>query len=270
MIRTLLQLRKSVQRLSPRLLIIWGLCLFLNSLVNAAIPGPIEARLTDRWQIVGTGYKPGTRQILFYEYHTFSLDQDGYIEARYIEYRLPDNTLKSIKEIDYSNENTWTPNFRYDDQEVGYRVGVEVQQNSGRLYRYSEKTSLEESREAINPNTVVDAGFDAYIQHVWPRLEKNEKVAFDFLAPLKLNHYGFTLQLKHQNQGVCYIEMNLDWLIMDLLFDPVQLEYDCKTRRLMRYQGMTNLRDKDHRQMKAEIYYQWNTNYPPFRFDSKK
>ncbi len=234
-----------------------------GSLMAGANSSSVEKRLSD-WQIIGTGYKPGTQEVIFYEYHRFILDEAGYIQKRYVEYRLPDQSLKSVKEIDYSTGPAWRPSFTYDDKEVGYQVGVTVENGEGLLYRASEATGYESARLSIQTNTVIDAGFDAYIQHVWPRLEKQESVPFEFFAPLKLSRYSFAIQLTSQRQGVCQIEMSLKWWLVDWFLAPVSLEYDCSTRRLLRYQGITNLRDTNHDQYSADIHYQWQGDYPPF------
>lgn len=219
--------------------------------------------------MIGTGYKPGTQEVLFYEYHNFILDDDGYIVNRYVEYHLPDHTLKSVKRLDYSKAAPWTPSFTYDDQEVGYQVGVEVTATSARLYRYSEKTSLEEITLPLSTNTVVDAGFDAFIQQAWAKLEQDQEVSFEVFAPLKLDSYQFSLKMNNQSEGTCYLQMALDWWPVDLFISPVKLEYDCATRRILRYQGITNLRDRNHDQYTADIHYQWMGEYPPFRFASE-
>lgn len=218
------------------------------------------------WQMMGTGYKPGTQEVLFYEYHKYFLDPEGYIIGRYVEYHLPDQSLKSVKTLDYSKSPPWTPSFEYDDYEVGYQVGVDVSSSSARLYRYSEETSLEEARLPMTSLTVVDAGFDAFIQHVWTKLEQQQEVGFEVFAPLKLDSYQFSLKLVDQVDGMCHFQMALDWWPVDLFISPVKLEYDCATRRLLRYQGITNLRDRNYDQYEADIHYQWMSEYPPFRF----
>jgi hypothetical protein len=223
------------------------------------------------WQMMGVGYKPGSTEIRFYEYHKFLLDSEGYITGRYVEYRNPDHSLKSVKHIRYSNQAPWTPNLAYDDYELEYQVGVDVKGKRSRLYRFSEATSMEESFETIASNTVVDAGFDAYIQHIWPRLEQGETVEFEFLAPLKLTRYPFSLKKvdssTSSSDDLCQIEMELNWWPISLFFNPVQLEYECQTKRLMRYQGLTNLRGRDNKQYQADIRYQWRADFPPFRFN---
>lgn len=251
------------------LVVCLGLLLSSAGMASAEMASaePVLDASNQTWQMVGTGYKPGTDEVLFYEYQRFLLDSEGFIVGRYIEYRLPDHSLKSVKELDYAlDRSPWLPSFRYKDQEVGYEVGVDISNQQSRLYRYSERTSLEESYQALNINTIVDAGFDAYVQHVWPRLLKGEVVEFEFLAPLKLDRYAFELSFMAEENGICHLEMSLDWWLVELLIDPVQLHYDCQTRRILRYQGLTNLRDKNHKQYKADIHYQWLGEFPPFRF----
>lgn len=217
------------------------------------------------WHIVGTGYRPGTQEVLFYEYHRLSFDEQGSIQTRHVEYRLPDHTLKSVKTIDYSSGNSWTPSFSYEDLQAGYRVGVEVDAGFGRLYRESKGEAYEETRLSISELTVIDAGFDAFIQKVWPRLTQKEDVLFSIFAPLKLDQYDFSIRMVQRVENQCHLEMSLDWWPVELFISPVQLEYDCDTQRLLRYQGITNLRDNNLDQYTADIHYQWFSDYLPFR-----
>ncbi len=219
----------------------------------------------DKWTLIGTGYKPGTDQVLFYEYSEFELDSLGFIIQRRVEYRLPDGSLKSVKVVDYDAEPAWTPSFTYEDYQLNSTVGVLHDGNDAKLFRRLDDSLQEQGIELIYENTVIDAGFDAYIQFVWPRLLNNEVVAFDVLSPLKFSRYAFELKMKEPSENLCFIEMSLDWWPISLFIDPVQLTYDCATKKLLRYQGLTNLRDSDNNQYRADIHYQWLKEYPPFR-----
>ncbi|GAA3909766.1 hypothetical protein [Litoribacillus peritrichatus] len=256
---------------------LWVLILGGHSSFSGASPVAIPHLDDQPWVMAGVGYQPGTREVLFYEYHRFDLDDEGYVKQRYVEYRHPDGELKSVKQIEYRPGTPWTPKFHYRDLELDYQVGVDVtrndvtsnrgnQQRLGLMYSKVAQEAKEQASARLMPNTVIDAGFDAYIQKVWPKLTEGDTVSFEFLAPLKLTQYDFSLKKVSENKDICELEMSLDWWPIDLLIDPVKLSYQCSSKQLMRYQGLTNLRDEKGDQYTADIHYQWFKAYPPFRF----
>jgi hypothetical protein len=88
---------------------------------------------------------------------------------------------------------------------------------------------------------------------------EGDTINFSFAVPSRLEWIDFRLIPLAQKDGTLTVEMRLKSRWIAWLLDPVFLSYDIKSKRLLTYRGLTNIRTIDGDGIKAEIRYE----YPP-------
>jgi hypothetical protein len=111
-----------------------------------------------------------------------------------------------------------------------------------------------------NSDWVVDAGFDNYVRSKWDTLDAGDPVKFPFLVP------GFEKPLKMRAQRsasesctieeLC-LEIVLDSWLLGLLVDPIALSYSRSERKLLRFRGISNIRDVNGESFSVDIVYEY-------------
>jgi hypothetical protein len=105
---------------------------------------------------------------------------------------------------------------------------------------------------------VVDAGFDEFVRAKWSELERGDSLHTPFLVPSRLDAVGFKVR-KLRNTTVdgaaasvlrLSVSGAVGWFLPD-----IEVTYRQRDRRLLRYEGLTNIRDAEGALLKARIEF---------------
>jgi hypothetical protein len=223
----------------------------------------------------GTAYSLDDNQVLYREDHTLTM-KDGQPIERTTLYYDADNQLFAEKNNRYrsqfnnpdsnnadsnnaDSDNPATPDFMLTDDRYGYSESME---QDGKRWRVEYKEPEESGNKILSKpdyTPVIDAGFDEFVRAHWNDLMKGDTVNFSFAVPSRLEWIDFRLIPLAQKDGTLTVEMRLKSRWIAWLLDPVFLSYDIKSKRLLTYRGLTNIRTIDGDGIKAEIRY----TYPP-------
>ncbi len=169
-------------------------------------------------------------------------------EYRVVHYQCPENdAIFARKEIDYSLSREM-PRFTLTDMPAGYVEGLRTLADN-RVQVFQVPGPNRSERNALLPKSesvVADAGFDEFLRRVWPALQRGETVRFAFLVPSRLHAFQFRVT-KNRDEivagtAVSVMRLGLAGLIGRFL-PEIEASYRTSDRVLMRYQGLTNLRD---------------------------
>ncbi|MEH6568488.1 MAG: hypothetical protein V7709_05400 [Halioglobus sp.] len=141
---------------------------------------------------------------------------------------------------------------------LDYRTGPHSPSLVVKNFRKAEQADLTLTG---NPDWVVDAGFDNYVRSKWDVLDSGEVVKFPLLVP------GFEKPLKMRAQRVdeesCFaaelcLEIVLDSWLLGMLVDPITVSYSRPEKKLLRFQGISNLRGIDGESLDVDIRYHYS------------
>jgi hypothetical protein len=218
----------------------------------------------------GTAYSLDDNQVLYREDHTLTM-KDGQPIERTTLYYDADNQLFAEKNNRYrsqfnnpdsnntDSDSPATPDFMLTDDRYGYSESME---QDGKRWRVEYKEPKESGNKILSKpdyTPVIDAGFDEFVRAHWNDLMEGDTVNFSFAVPSRLEWIDFRLIPLAQKDGTLTVEMRLKSRWIAWLLDPVFLNYDLKSKRLLTYRGLTNIRTIDGDGIKAEIRYE----YPP-------
>jgi len=232
------------------------LLLTLLSVASPGIPAvaaDISTPQRSITEIHGEARTPGGDALLYAEQH-YIRHEAGEPSERLVLYRCPDGQAFARKTVDYGDA-LQAPEFVLEDVRFGYREGFA--DGAGFIRR---DAGSPEQREAIRAGAalVVDAGFDEFVRAKWDALQRGDKVALDFLIPSRLAAYGFKLQrLRSEQQfgeSATVFRLSLSGMF-GWFADAIDVSYRDSDRRLMRFEGLTNIRRDDGESHVARIEF---------------
>ncbi|MBK8284583.1 MAG: hypothetical protein IPK97_06665 [Ahniella sp.] len=176
------------------------------------------------------------------EHHWLRYQGPRLVERR-VRYLCADGQPFAEKRVDYT-ASRFAPEFELSDARSGYREGLRGAGASAEVFVQSKRGATAETAAlARTPTVVADAGFDEYLLEKWEGLAAGESLRFDFLVPSERKAIGFKVR-DVSEPGSPFIVARLSlgsWLAF--LAPSLDAHYDRQTRRLVRYEGLSNLRD---------------------------
>jgi hypothetical protein len=201
------------------------------------------ATLTEQ---VAEARTPGEHGALLYREQHLLRSEGAQPRERLVVYRCPGGAAFARKRIDYT-ASAQAPAFALEDRRSGYAEGMR-RAAGGRveLYFRADAAAPERRGALPAPPMVADAGFDEFIRARWAGLLAGEAQPLQFAVPARLR----TMQFEVQRIGSGHVDgedaqrfrLRLGgWL--GLVAPHIDVAYGAQTRRLLRFEGLGNLRD---------------------------
>lgn len=230
-----------LQRLSPNdksLRFIAGVLLFGGFLLPA-LPALADTLRFEE----AIARSPGQDAPLYRERH-WTRYESGRASERLVLYLCPDGTPFGRKHVDY-RASAQAPAFEFTDARSGYREGLRRVAGKASVW-FREARGSERSAAVTANRLVADAGFDTFIRTHWPALTSGQAVALSFAVPARLGSLDFKLRRVTQTtiagEPAHVFRLSLGgWL--GLIAPAIDVAYGKQSRRLLRFEGMSNLRD---------------------------
>lgn len=175
---------------------------------------------------------------------------------RLVVYTCPDGRPFARKTI-LENSDAQAPDFSLRDARWGYREGVRGSGDAREAFVQRTPEQAEKSAPLDLPaDGVIDAGFDAYVRRHWEALARGDILRFDFLVPSKRAFYAFDLSRLEAASDAAHLTLRLalgTWYAF--LAPHIDVTYDRRTRRLLRFSGMSNIRDATLKNLDVRIEF---------------
>lgn len=209
--------------------------------VAIAAAAPARAAITFE---EGVAREPGSGRLLYREHHLVRREQGRALE-RLVLYRCPGGTAFARKHVDYRASAT-APAFALEDARLGYREGLRRGASRGELFVRDARGAPERSAPVGGEGLVADAGFDEFIRAHWRPLLAGEAVPLRFVVPSRLESLGFRVRrvgsARVGDEAAVVFRLRLGgWL--GWLAPHIDVAYGRDSRRLLRFEGLSNLRD---------------------------
>ncbi len=227
-----------------RQLLLWALC------SCTALSAAAEGRT-----FIGFATDPSSGELRYREIHREWADAEGdRLETSYVG---PGGEVLAVREVDFSGDDL-APAFRLEDLRTGRVVGMDRVGGGVEPFRRSSATDQIERRRLEEPSLLVaDAGFDRFVAAVWDRLVAGEAVEAEFLAPSRLRTVRCTMRRVAEGtddgQPTVTFRMGAANALIRLVAPEVDVTYHRQSRRLLRYEGPSNIRGVDGRPMVVRI-----------------
>ena len=211
----------------------------------------------DRMRVrTGVACDRSSGEPLYRELHEERWKGSRLVEDR-VTYSRPDGEVFATKRVDYRADLV-APEFELIDSATGHGEALE-RQGETLVVRYRASQG-EPARSATVPSTVgliADAGFDRFIAGSWDRLVAGEPVVRPFLIPSRLGSVDMRIRRLSRggDEGAVAFEVAIDSALLRLVVPAIRVWYDAATRALLRYEGTSNLRGADGRNLDVTIVF---------------
>jgi hypothetical protein len=198
---------------------------------------------------------PGGGALLYREQHLLR-SEGGRPRERLVLYRCADGRAFARKLLDYA-ASAQAPAFALDDRRAGYREGMRRLGARVELYVQARGDAVERVATLPAAPAVVDAGFDEFVRAHWRELESGQALPLQFALPARGRALSFQLQKLRQarvaGEDATVFRLRLGGLL-GLVAPHIDVAYATQSRRLLRFEGLGNLRDAGgRRQLEARI-----------------
>jgi hypothetical protein len=205
-----------------------------------------------------TGYARdlATGALLYVETHAVTGAGTAH-EKRVVLYRCEESSAPFARKLlTYGSERT-RPEFDFVDARSGF---AEMLGRSGRSLLVSARPGAYEPMRtrALQrvERLVADAGFDEFVRASWDALARGAAIEVPFLVPSRLDSVSFRVRKTRDTQidGAAATVFRLSpagplgWFLPD-----IEVSYRDSDRRLLRYRGLTNIRDAAGTLLAAQI-----------------
>jgi len=180
--------------------------------------------------------------------------------SRDVEYLCLNGQRFAEKSLKMDEDGSFVPDFFTSDWRSGYHEGVRLANDQRQVFFKRDSASLEESAALPAAEVLVaDAGFDVLIGERFNDLLDQQTLLIDFLVPSRLTTIEFRLRqvkLKQSDpSNTVRFQLAPNSAFFRLLVDPLEVNYDRETRRLVSFEGLTNLRDLNGKNYAARIEF---------------
>ena len=194
----------------------------------------------------------------YVEYHTVTHKNGKVSESQTIYY---DGNNKKIGEL--TSEYTFGPQFgSYDfrDLRAHYQDGAKVSEDRILLFRkQSPEDDIEEEYLPKEMDQIVGQGFHQFIVHNLEQIAQGEVFHIRLVLPSRLDQYEFQIRKRKVKGDTLYIRLEIDNWLLRLFAPHIDVEYDLKTRHLLRYEGVSNLEDTSGKHKNVTITYSYES-----------
>ena len=213
--------------------------------------------LTATVQYDGRATDPESGVLLYTERHLLR-EAAGRPRERLVNYVCPGGEVFARKRVDYT-PSAIAPSFQLDDGRDGYREGV--RRDGPRVVAFVRLRAGKSEQEGVlpqGPRLVADAGFDEYVRRNWDAQVAGKTLPIDFAVPASRRTYAFKLR-KLSSTTVAGVPAHLFRLkvsgLLGLVAPQIDVAYARESKRLLRFEGVTNLRDVNGDQWTARIAF---------------
>jgi hypothetical protein len=213
-----------------------------------------------KYQYQGKAYDLKTGNYVYSDNHEEYFTANKHMYSK-ISYKDANGVEFGKKRIEFY-PNTNVPTFRTDDFRDGYAEGAEVQGKSVKLF-YRRKAQEEMTEKIHTPRfpAVMDGGFDFFVRENWNKLAEGERMSFRFLVPVQLDDYLFAVEKikddSWKGRKALYLKLEIDNFILKRIVNPFLLVYDDKTKRILQFEGLSNINDGNGKSLRVRIVYDY-------------
>jgi hypothetical protein len=246
---------------------------FLGILVSAALGFACmtAAHADDYISYTGTATDLHSHEFLYAEQHVLA-SRNGRLAERVVLYTCRNGTPFARKTVAYVN--SLAPDFELDDASNGLVEGIKSSGGQREVFFRAAANDAEKTKVLPNvPGLVADAGFDEFVRANWQALSADQTLSIRFLIPSRLEDMSFRIGelAATQAEGVPVDVFRLKLGGFFGWFLPgIDVYYGTQDRVLIRYVGISDLRNSSGDNMKVDITFNPHDRKPASAADLEK
>jgi hypothetical protein len=235
----------------------WGILKGVADLILVFASISAEAQNIEKFYGEATDLK--TQKVLYQEHYLTRYTTDGKVSSIEVTYKNADGKEFAKSQSDFA-QNTAVPSFVFEDSRHQLKQSLSWEDQKIRSTTQEGGKILRNKLLDVLPTSVAGPGFHNYILKNWEALLAGKKIELDFIVPAKADKFAFKLKLdKEKSEGQTLVfSLLIDSFWLSPFVDKLQVSYDRQTKRLLTFQGLSNIQSELGKNQDVLIKY----NYP--------
>lgn len=193
---------------------------------------------------IGSAFEAGGSKALYIENHEEIYKQGKHVETITNYKDLKGNSIAYRTLI--FEKSQLSPNYDFEDKRTGYKEGAVLQGNKLKIYKKEKSgATIQEKTIKAPASVVIDGGFNYYLKENFEAVKKGKNLSFYFTVPSRLDYYKFRIrkakELQLQGKAAMMVYLEPDNFVLRALIDPIIIYYDMETKRIVSYEGISNI-----------------------------
>ena len=184
--------------------------------------------------------------------------EDGRVVSSRTTYFDPENQYIGHLFSDYSMGYQFG-SYDFSDVRGGRKNGAKVEADTVRMYSQNDPGDEMHTKELPRmSNQIVGQGFHHFIVNNLETIASGAILPVRMVLPAQLDHYRFRIRRRSIDGDIITIRLEIDNWFLRLFAPHIDTVYHLQTGRLLRYQGVSNLKDASGAYKGVTIEYQYD------------
>lgn len=193
-------------------------------------------------------------QLLYTEKHSAFVDKEGFYKNLVTNY-LDSNGQIFAKIQSNFDKNKIVPDYEFQDYRQKLREKVTLEPSGQKINIEFEKAGkIENNTLEIKKNSVLSQGFHNFILSQFKNLA-DKKLEVYFVVTNRSDQYKFVVQNEKIEAGKMFISIKPANFFLNAIVPTIKLVYEIESRRLLTFEGLTNIDDSNGKTLTAKIDY---------------
>ena len=193
-------------------------------------------------------------QLLYTEKHSAIVDKEGFYRNLVTNY-LDSNGQIFAKIQSNFDKNKIVPDYEFQDYRQKLREKVTLEPSGQKINIEFEKAGkIENNTLEIKKNSVLSQGFHNFILSQFKNLA-DKKLEVYFVVTNRSDQYKFVVQNEKIEAGKMFISIKPANFFLNAIVPTIKLVYEIESRRLLTFEGLTNIDDSNGKTLTAKIDY---------------
>jgi len=193
--------------------------------------------------------------LVYREKHTVKFVGDRVLNSL-TEYMSPDGELIATMESDYS-KSVAMPTYLFVDKRTGHREGLRLDDDKYMIFIHEPGEEEKVKPLKSTDNVFSCQGWHYYLVNNLDRLAEGN-VDINLILPSELKAYGFEVEQVGADGNLVNAVLKLDNWFLRIFAPELELVYDRELRKLVRYEGISNIQDEDGDNQDVIITYSYD------------
>jgi hypothetical protein len=190
--------------------------------------------------------------LCYTEKHTIS-SSGGKTIGSLTEYKGPDGVVIATMRSDYSRS-VAMPTYVFEDLRRNYREGLRLQGGEYVIFHQNQSAPEKTAKLAAESGIFSCQGWHYYLVNNLDLLERNN-IILNLILPSELRPFPFVVTRLGSDDSRVSAELRLKHWLFRYFAPKLRLVYDKKNRRLLEYQGVSNILNTNGDSQEVRIHY---------------
>jgi hypothetical protein len=208
---------------------------------------------TSTYKYLGRAYDSKS-QLVYTEEHFEEWDEQNIQKVKTI-YRDPEQKVIAEFHNDFT-QSVKFPIVSFKDERTGEQHGTRLKDTQYSFYKKEDAQSSEQQQVyEKQDNSVAGQGFHFFIVSQLSSLKKGDHAVVDFAIPGRLTSYQFQYKVEELSSEEAVIKLFVNNLFLRMIAPSLTMRYSLKTKRLLEYNGLSNLKNIKGHTQKVKIVF---------------